>query len=69
MEVRIITRQAIRRGTLGSVEVLIKQIRDYIARWNANARPFHWTATTDDILARVRLVQQNVRKLVDNNAK
>ena len=65
----VITRQAIRRGTFSSVTVLIKQIRDYITHWNTHARPFHWTATADDILAKVRLVQQNVRKLVDNNAK
>lgn len=65
----VITRQAIRRGTFSSVKVLIKQIRDYITHWNANPRPFRWTATADEILAKVRLTQQNVRKLVDNNAK
>jgi hypothetical protein len=57
----IITRQAIRRGTFASVTVLIKRIRDYITDWNTNARPFHWTATTDEILAKVQLVQQNIQ--------
>jgi transposase len=65
----IITRQAIRRGTFSSVKVLIKRIRDYIAHWNRNAEPFVWTATADEILAKVRLVQSNVKKLLDNNAK
>jgi transposase len=65
----IITRQSIRRGTFSSVKVLIKQIRDYIAHWNANPEPFVWTATADEILAKVRLVQTNIKKLVDNNAK
>ena len=65
----IITRQAIRRGTFTSVKVLITQIRDYIAHWNADARPFPWTATTEEILAKVALTQTNIRKLVDNNAK
>jgi len=65
----IITRQAIRRGTFTSVKVLITQIRDYIAHWNADARPFTWTATTEEILAKVALTQTNIRKLVDNNAK
>ena len=65
----IITRQSIRRGTFTSVKVLIKQIRDYIAHWNATAKPFTWTATADEILAKVRLVQTNIKKLVDNNAK
>ena len=65
----IITRQAIRRGTFTSVKVLITQIRDYIAHWNADAQPFAWTATTDEILAKVALTQTNISKLVDNNAK
>ena len=65
----IITRQSIRRGTFSSVKTLIKQIRDYIAHWNTNPKPFIWTATADEILAKVRIVQTNIKKLVDNNAK
>jgi len=65
----IITRQAIRRGTFSSVRVLIKRIQDYITHWNSNAEPFVWTATADEILAKVRLVQSNIKKLLDNNAK
>jgi transposase len=65
----ILTRQSIRRGTFTSVNVLIKQIRDYIECWNADAKPFAWTATADEILAKVRLVQTSIKKLVDNNAK
>jgi hypothetical protein len=51
------------------VNVLIKQIRDYIDSWNENAKPFTWTATTGEILTKVRLVQTNIKKLVDNNTK
>lgn len=65
----IITRQSIRRGTFTSVKVLITQIREYIAHWNATATPFTWTATAEEILTKVRLVQTNIKKLVDNNAK
>jgi transposase len=65
----IITRQAIRRGTFSSVKVLIGQIGDYITAWNANPTPFVWTATAEEILAKVQLVQTNVKKLVNNNAK
>src|SRR6187549_3889900 len=64
-----ITRQAIRRGTFASVTVLIKRIKDYIAHWNDDAKPFEWTATADEILAKVKIVQANVKKLVDNNSK
>jgi transposase len=65
----IITRQAIRRGTFTSVTMLVKQIRDYISHWNATAKPFTWTVTADEILAKVALTQTNIRKLVNNNAK
>jgi transposase len=65
----IITRQSIRRGTFASVTVLIAKIRAYIDAWNADAKPFTWTATVGEILAKVRLVQTNIKQLVDNNAK
>jgi transposase len=65
----IITRQSIRRGTFASVAVLIAKIRAYIDAWNADAKPFTWTATADEILAKVRIVQTNIKQLVDNNAK
>jgi len=65
----ILTRQSIRRGTFASVNVMITQIRNYIDSWNSEARPFTWTATADEILAKVRLVQTNIKKLVANNSK
>jgi hypothetical protein len=65
----IITRQSIRRGTFVSVAALITRIRDYTDHWNAHAKPFAWTATASEILAKVRLVQANIKKLVRNNAK
>jgi hypothetical protein len=65
----ILTRQSIRRGTFSSVNMLITRIRDYIATWNADAKPFTWSATADEILAKVRLVQTSVKKLVNNNSK
>jgi transposase len=65
----IITRQAIRRGTFVSVNHLIQRIRAYVEHWNSTAEPFVWTATAEDILAKVRLVQTNVRKLVENNSR
>ncbi|MET7473414.1 hypothetical protein ABZT17_03475 [Streptomyces sp. NPDC005648] len=59
----LITWQSIRRGTFSSVHVLVKQIRDYIDSWNENPKPFTWTATAtaDEILAKVRIVQTSVR--------
>jgi transposase len=63
----IITRQSIRRGPFTSVKILIKQVGDCIEHWNADTEPFTWTATSEDILAKVRLTQTSIRKLVDNN--
>jgi len=40
-----------------------------IANWNADPTPIVWTATTNEILATVRLVQTNIKRLVDNRAK
>jgi transposase len=65
----VITRQAIRRGTFTSVRTLIRRITDYINTWNANPQPFSWVATADEILAKVKVVEANVRKLIDNNTK
>jgi hypothetical protein len=60
---------AIHRGTFSSVNALVKQIRDYVEQWNTDAQPFMWTATADEILAKVRWVEANAKQLVDNNAK
>ena len=65
--VRIITRQAIRRGTFGSVRQLINTINAYIANWNQDSKPFTWTATANEIITKVRLVHQDFNKLLDNN--
>jgi hypothetical protein len=49
--------------------VLITKIHDYITHWNANAKPFVWTATAEEILTKVRITQTNIKRLIDNNAK
>jgi hypothetical protein len=54
----IITRQAIRRGTLTSVKDLITAIENYIDGWNERCQPFTWTKTADEILARATGVQR-----------
>jgi transposase len=64
----IITKQAIRRGTFTSVNALVNRIRNYVEHWNTDAEPFVWTATAEEILAKVRWVESNVKKLVANNS-
>ena len=47
----IITRQAIRRGTFGSVRELIEAITAFIDGWNERCQPFIWTKDADTIIA------------------
>lgn len=65
----IITRQAIRRGSFGSLRILIDTINAYIANWNADAQPFTWTAKPKEIIAKVRVLQRDYKRLIANNAK
>src|SRR5918993_4505898 len=46
----LIERQAILRGTFGSVRDLNAKIRAYIDGWNDRRHPFVWTKTADQIL-------------------
>src|SRR6266705_2340228 len=48
----ILTRQAIRRGSFGSVKELIAMINTFTANWNAGSTPFSWVRTADEILAK-----------------
>jgi transposase len=49
-----LTDKAIRRGIFHSVPDLIDAIETYLAAHNDNPEPFKWTATTDQILEKVR---------------
>jgi transposase len=46
----IIERQAIHRGTFGSVRELVAKIRTFITGWNDRCHPFVWTKPADEIL-------------------
>ncbi len=48
----ILTSQAIRRGSFGSVKELIAMIEAFTRSWNAGASPFVWVKTADAILAK-----------------
>ena len=60
----IITRQLIRRGTFSSATVLNHAIRCFVADWNADPKPFRWTATADEILEKVRAVTSRMAQLL-----
>jgi transposase len=46
----LLTDKLIRRGVHTSVQALENEIREWIATWNNNPRPFTWTKTADEIL-------------------
>ena len=48
----IIEKQAIHRGTIGSVKDLNAKIRAFIDGWNDRCQPFVWTKTAEEILAK-----------------
>jgi transposase len=48
----ILTNQAIRRGSFDSVANLIGAIKAFLNRWNEGAKPFIWTKTAEQILAK-----------------
>lgn len=46
----LLTEQLIRRGVHKSVLDLERDVRDWIANWNDDPKPFTWTKTADEIL-------------------
>jgi len=50
---RELTDKALRRGVFHSVPDLIAKIEEYLTAHNDDPKPFVWTATADDILAKV----------------
>ncbi len=55
-----ITNKRIRRGAFRSVRHLEAAIKDYLDDYNENPRPFHWTATADLILEKVKHVCERI---------
>jgi hypothetical protein len=47
----LLTGKLIRRGAHTSVQALENGIKDWIATWNTNPRPFTWAKTAEEILS------------------
>jgi len=48
-----LTQKKLKRGVHPSVQALERDIRAWLAGWNEHPRPFVWTKTADEILAKV----------------
>ena len=62
-----LTDKAIRRGVFQSVPELTTAIEAYLAATNDNPEPFIWTATADQILAKVRRGRVTLNQLATQN--
>lgn len=49
----LLTDKQLRRGVHKNLQALERDIRDWIAQWNENPKPFTWTKSADDILERL----------------
>ena len=55
--------KALKRGSFNSVDDLIGAITEYINAYNADPKPIVWTASANDILAKVKRARKTLNKL------
>ena len=55
--------RAIKRGSFYNADDLIGAITEYINAHNRNPKPFIWTASATDILAKVKRARKALNKL------
>jgi transposase len=60
---RDLSDKAIKRGSFYNVDDLIGAITEYINQHNRNPKPFIWTASAKDILAKVKRARATLNKL------
>ena len=56
----IITQKAIRRGSFRSTQQLRKKIDQFVKAYNADSKPFQWTATADSIMTKIKRLLDNI---------
>jgi len=57
-----LTLKRIRRGSFCTVQALAQAITDFLAAWNANPKPFGWTATVESIAVKRSRCRQTLEK-------
>ena len=61
----LITTNRIRRGVFKSVLELIEAIDNYIETHNADSKPFVWTKTADEIIAKLKPAYAAIHKTMN----
>jgi transposase len=56
----LLTDKKLRRSAHRSIQALERDIREWIAQWDTNPRPFTWTKTADEILERLTSYLQRI---------
>ena len=60
---RDLSEKALKRGSFYNVDDLVGAITEYINQHNENPKPFIWTASATDILAKVKRARKVLNKL------
>ena len=50
----LLTERRLRHGTFSSVDELVNGIETWTEHWNHDPKPFAWTKTVKDIIAKVK---------------
>jgi transposase len=58
-----LTNKRIRRDSFFSVNDLVAAIKEFLAAWNENPKPFVWTATVDSIVAKLARCRQTPEQI------
>ncbi len=58
-----LTQKAVRRGAFASIADLQKAIEQFLEAWNEQPRPFVWTATVENIMAKVERARQKLEEV------
>jgi transposase len=58
-----LTNKRIRRDSFHGVDELVAAIEDYLVAWNADPKPFVWTATVDSIVAKLNRCRQTLEQI------
>jgi hypothetical protein len=55
--------KALKRGSFYNVDDLVGAVTEYVNAHNENPKPFIWTASANDILAKVKRARKAANKL------
>ncbi len=64
-----LTEKAVRRGIFVSVGDLVEAITAFLEHWNEAPRPFVWSATVDEIMAKIDRARRTLDKIEPGWAK